>query len=210
MKLDVIDTFEMYLAVKAHFTSKYDFFQYRGRINGKICTFDALMKKPYHGIIRTLSTRYEAKELCDYFVSNMLVDEGKYLFDIDAEGKRIYIDYLRRKESRTYIFKQDIQRVCMELEKLNKKTFWDCVSIENGQHPLLFRMFVGSYLAPESVCLLSKINNFLIDWDSKVSDTMFYPIVSNQLKKLSKFIRIKDTDVFAKYIDEATSEWLIQ
>lgn len=207
MKLDELDVFQMYLAVKHHFTSEYDFFRYKGRLNSKACSYENLVSKPYYNAIRKLSRTYEAKQLCEYFVSNMLINEGAYLYDVEAEGKRIYHDFIRRKESRTYIFKQDINRVCMELEKKQQSNFWNSVEVHDGQHPLLFRMFVGSYLAPETMCLLYKINDYLTEWDAKVSDTIFYPVVSRQIRKLSPFIMIKDLDPYVSLVSDVNMNY---
>lgn len=204
MKLDSIDTYQMYRAIHAHFTSdSYDFFENKGRIRG--ASFENLLKKSYYHAIEKLAKKFDAKELRDYFVSNMLSNNGKYIFDCDTEGKRIYTDYIRRKESRKYIFTQDVNRVVMELEKTNAQHFWDSTRIESGQHPMLFRMFVGCFLSPETMCILDKINNFIPEWDNGIDDKMFYPEISFKLKKLSPFIMIKD---FSPYIDivESISE----
>ena len=203
MTLSELDTFQLYLSIKTHFTSDYDFFKYRGRIAEKSCSYDVLVKKNYHPLIKKLSRTYSAKELRDYFLSNMLVQEGQYIFDIDSEGKRVYTDFIRRKESRTYIFRQDINRVCMEVSKLKKRHFWDSAEINNGQHPLLFRLFVGSFLSPETMCILYQIKPYLHDWDEQIKETILYPIVANQIKKLSPFIMIKDQTPFTEYIDSA-------
>lgn len=204
MKLDCLDTFQMYLAVRTHFkTEEYDFFEYRGKLNAKSCSFEQLIQKPYYGSMQKLSRMYDSKELCDYFVSNMLISNGTHTFDVDAEGKRVYTDYIRRKESRTYIFKQDINRVCMEIEKINKYDFWDSLNIIEGQHPLLLRMFVGAYLAPESMCILYHVRDYISEWDKLVQDTIVYPSIVMKIKKLSAFVRIKDVNAYQSYIDEA-------
>ena len=191
----------MYLAVKAHFTSDYDFFKYRGKINSSALTFEKFATKSYYALICKLANKYEGKELLSYYISNMLVNNGQYIFEVDSEGKRIYTDYLRRTDSRQYIFKQDISRVCNELEKLHKDNFWCSIDIVDGQHPLLFRMFVGSYLSPETMCVLNQINNYINYWDDNICDTLVYPQVSIQIKKLSPFINIKDHSPYISIID---------
>jgi hypothetical protein len=208
MKLDELDTFQMYLAIKNHFTTDYDFFKYKGRLKNSVYSYENLLKKNYHGAIYKLSKTYDAKHLCGYFVSNMLVQDGKHLFDVDSEGKRIYADFIRRMESRSYIFKQDVNRVCMELNKSKKTDFWDSTHVYEGQHPLLFRMFVGSYLAPETMCILYQMKDFITEWDNKINDPVFYPVVVKQIRKLSPFVNIKNYDVFNEYIESAIEEHL--
>ena len=208
MKLDELDTFQLYLAIKMHFTTRYDFFLYKGKVKSKACSYEVLLRKNYRGAIYKLSKVYDAKQLRDYFIANMLVNEGSHIFDVDSEGKRIYNDFIRRKDSRVYTYKQDINRVCIELEKLGKTDFWQCLEVGNNRHPLLFRMFVGNYISPETMCILSKFNDYLNTWDLTVQDQMLYPVVAMQIRKLSPFIMIKDTTPFSEYIGVATEEIL--
>lgn len=203
MKISALQAYEMYLAIKAHFSSDYDFFKYKGRIKSSVLTYEKFATKNYYSVICKLANKYESKELLSYFISNMLVNNGQYIFEVDSEGKRIYTDYLRRKDSRQYIFKQDISRVCNELEKLHKDCFWRSIDIVDAQHPLLFRMFVGSYLSPETMCILYQINDYISYWDKSIDDTLIYPQVSFQIKKLSPFIKIKDYSPYVSTIDSS-------
>lgn len=207
MKLNELDTYRMYLAIKQHFTNdKYDFFEYKGNV--KNCTPKSLISKNYYQVICKLSRTYDAKALRDYFVSNMLVFDGKYIFDVDSEGNRVYNDYLRRRDSRTYMFKQDIDRVCHELEKRHLSDFWESIKVESDTtHPLLFRMFVGSYICPETMALLQKINPYIGYWDSNISDELLYPQVSKQLRKYEPFVMVKDVSPFAKIICDTNNSF---
>ena len=190
----------MYLAVKAHFTNiDYNFFEYRGKVNG--ITPENFVAKNYYSVICKLSQQYEGNELLYYYVSNMLYNSGQHIFDIDSDGKRIYNEYVRRKESRTYIFKQEISKVRDELEKLQLTDFWCSIDVVNGQHPLLLQMFVGRYISPETMCILFQIKDYISIWDKSVKDTFLYPMVSVQIKKYSPFVRIKNHTPFIQIVD---------
>lgn len=205
--LDELDTFKLYTAVRLHFTTDFDFFESKGAAPPKTTTYAHLLKKKYHAAIVQLSKTYRAKQLRDYFVSNMLVDNGSYMFDVSAEGKRVYQDYIRRRDSRSYIFRQDINRICMETAKVGGKSIWDSTTVTNGQHPLLFRLFVGSYLSPESIAILGKLNDFVEDWDKKIAEPVLYPIVANQIKKFRPFVMIKDLSPYADHVKLASDEF---
>lgn len=194
------------MAVKQHFTNdKYDFFEYKGRV--KNCTAKALVAKPYYFVMCKLANTYDAKGLRDYFVSNMLVSEGKHIFDVDNEGLKIYNEYIRRRDSRTYLFKKDVDKVCKQLEKMGLTNFWDSVKVESQTHPLLFRLFVGSYISPETMALLYKIRPYVDDWDTKITDTILYPSVAKQIKKLAPFIMVKNVSPFSDYITEVNQDF---
>ena len=190
----------MYLAVKAHFTSDYDFFIYKGEMRSKI-TMEKFAAKNYYPIICKLANTYDSKSLLSYYVSNMLINDGQYMFDIDFEGKRIYNNFIRRKDSREYTFKKDLKNVYDELEKLHKYDFWDSIEITDGQHPLLFSMFIGGHISPETMCILFQVRDYLQQWDKEIKDTIIYPMVSKQIRKLSPFLMIKDHSPYTSFID---------
>lgn len=190
----------MYLAVKAHFTNMdYDFFEYNGRIRGT--TLEKFAAKSYYSVICRLSQQYEGHELIYYYVSNMLYNSGQHIFDIDSDGKRIYNEYVRRKESRTYSFKQEIGKIRDELEKLQLTDFWCSIDVVDGQHPLLLQMFVGGYVSPETMCILFQIKDYISIWDKSIKDALLHPMVAAQIKKYSPFVRIKNHAPFKQIID---------
>lgn len=209
MQFDEIETYELYLAIKLHFTSDYDFFQYRGKLPAKTVTFEKLLTKSYYKVMVALSKKYDSRDLCSYFVANALVFDGKYTFDLDAEGKRVFSEFVRRRDSRKYIFREDINRICLELKQQSSNNFWDCIEkSKRTQFPMLFNLYAGSIIAPETMCILLEMNNFLSKWDKICDDQFLYPVVSRQIKKLKPFIRIKDFSVFDDIIGEVAFDQL--
>ena len=207
MKLDEVDTFRLYLAIRVHFTTEeYDFFERKGAI--KNSSYKNLLSKKYHSKIYALSKQFDAKGLRDYFVANMLVEEGIHTFDTDCNGMRIYKEYIKRKEARTYLFKQEVTKVCAELKKREHTSFDDSLKVDRQQFPMLLRMFLGSYVSPETMCILNRFCNYIPTWDKDITDTILYPQVSLQLRKLNPFILIKDIDTYVKHHREICNEIL--
>lgn len=193
MKIDELDTFELYLSIRAHFTTKYDFFQYRGKIRG--ASMESLLKKPYHKVICQLSKRYEAKELVDYFVSNMLIENGTHTFDIDAGGLRVFSEYCRRKSARTYIFTSDIKTVCHAAKDRGAKSFDECLrKPKKSEYPFLLHMFLGGKIHPETMCILRKVldADYVPAWDESINDILVWPDARQLITKYTDFIRIRD------------------
>jgi hypothetical protein len=73
---------------------------------------------------------------------------------------------------------------------------------------MLFNLYAGSIIAPETMCILLEMNNFLSKWDKICDDQFLYPVVSRQIKKLKPFIRIKDFSVFDDIIGEVAFDQL--
>ena len=116
MRLDEIGAYQLYLAIKLHFTNdSYDFFENHGRV--KNTRFDNLLSKSYYPVIRKMSSTMTATEIRDYCIANMLVAGGSHIFDIDSTGKRIYLAYLKRKSARKRVFENDLTMLVEDMQK---------------------------------------------------------------------------------------------
>ena len=97
------DVYKTYLAVKLHFTSKnYDYHKYDGKVN---CKLDTFTKRNDRYFFHKLSVKYKQEEILDFFVSNFIKDEKKWVGSLlRNDGQDIYLDYKKRKESFGYHF----------------------------------------------------------------------------------------------------------
>ena len=68
------DVFKVYLAVKLHFTSNYNYFDYDGKVNCKLETFT---KRNDRYFFHKLSKKYGKDEILDFFVSNFCENDKK-------------------------------------------------------------------------------------------------------------------------------------
>ena len=99
-------TFELYMALKFHFTGKYDFFKYHGKVN---TTKDNFMKRKDRYSFHKLSKKYDIIEMQNYMVSNFINDNTQWIGDISgAEGEDNYRTWLKTQQSLSYIFENDL------------------------------------------------------------------------------------------------------
>ena len=119
----VVDPYEVYikyLALKSHFSDlNYDYFKYNGKVKAWRSTFDTRKDKYF---FYKLSKK---KDPIEYLVANFIGSNDFYIGNIRAdESDQIYMDYKKRKESLSYIFKSDLSKM-----KENRFKRWRFCSI---------------------------------------------------------------------------------
>ena len=77
------DVFKIYLAIKNHFTTDYDYIKYGGKVTAKL---DSFTKRPDRYFFHKLSKRFNKDDVLDYFVANFL----KYHFYIWGPSQNRY------------------------------------------------------------------------------------------------------------------------
>ena len=90
------DVFKVYLAVKLHFTSNYNYFDYDGKVNCKLETFT---KRNDRYFFHKLSKKYGKDEILDFFVSNFFGRVEKLLVDMLCTASLIRKSSFCRKDN---------------------------------------------------------------------------------------------------------------
>jgi len=112
------DVFKVYLAIKLHFTTEsYDYHKYEGKVN---CKLDTFTKRNDRYFFHKLSTRYNKDDILDFFVSNFLIDSNKWIGNLTRnDGKDVYLDWKKRKESFEYYFRNDCVSILNDFNTRN-------------------------------------------------------------------------------------------
>ena len=97
------------------------------------------------------------------------------------EAEKIYKDWLKKNQSLTYVFKEDIK-------KLNDDFNSNFVCQEN-QHPILFKKFLGKEICLETLCLLLEFSNAMKHWNSKMEYDLVWETFRNKIEKYAPFIK---------------------
>lgn len=180
--IEPFEVYRLYLAIKLHFTTKnYDIVKYKGKVRVKEETF---RKRKDLISIKKLARDYSREEIINFLVANFVSGE-KWggLFDVDAA--RRYEEWQNRKHKREYQFKQDVDRIVLDMEKEN---IGDPFISINGKHPLTFRLFFGNIISIETMTILDKIFNFV---DMNANDILLED-ASMCIKKYRPFVRLSD------------------
>ena len=124
-----IEVYRLYLSLKLHFTTDtFDYFKYGNAAKASQHSFDSRRDKFF---FVKLSRTFREDELKEFFVANMIVEDKVYPATLVREGSKNYQEYIKRKQSLTYRFKEDVRT----LHDISQR--FDNLFIIDGVHPCL-------------------------------------------------------------------------
>ena len=95
------DVYKVYLGVKLHFTTKtYDYIKYAGKVNA---TMDSFTKRKDRYFFHKLSVRYGKDEILDYFVSNFLESNKKWIGNLLQNDSNRHCSKFKAKRKKVWI-----------------------------------------------------------------------------------------------------------
>lgn len=185
------EVYKMYLSLKLHFTSKtFDYFKYGNSAKASQQAFDS--RKDKYFFVK-LSRKFKEDELRDFFVSNLIVDGGQWVGQIAREGSKNYTDYLKRMQSLSYLFSQDVST----LHSISNK-FDDLFKTESV-HPPLIKAHLGGRITLETLSIFQKIFKYVDHLDKTINDQVVWEPLKNRVVKYEPFLHI-DTLKYKKII----------
>ena len=183
MKVTPFETYQTYLSMKSHFTnSKYDFFKYGGKSRATITSFNKRKDKYW---FEKTSRKYSDEQVLDFLLANFVnadTPQNLWIGEIINSGERTYAEWMRRKQSLTYLFREQLNELLLE-NKLDE--VFNC----SKGHPLLLKKYLGGEISLETLTILEKVFSFVKNFDKKLDDPV-WESVSLKLKKYIPFINI--------------------
>jgi len=172
--------FALYNSLKLHFSSpSYDYFKYHGKTNVSESSF---MKRKDKYSFYKLSRKHNLEELKNYYVSNFLETDVKWVGDIAGlEGEETYRKWQTRNQRLTYQFEQDI------IYLFNKYELKDILSV-SGSYPKLLEEMMQKNVMIETVVILNDMMNFFPMWQKKINDDIIWPNWKLKLEKYAPFL----------------------
>jgi hypothetical protein len=174
--MNPFEAYQKFLALKQYFNSDYDYFKYQGKVSASKDSFER--RKDKYQFYR-LSKHQDVEKL---LVANFVERDLKWVGDVfDEEGQRVYSDWLRRQESLTYIFTNDIKKLLPKFD--------DNVIIKDGQHPPLLRFYLRKEISVETLVILNDVFNFFPYWNKHIEDTIIWPGIYKKCLKYKPFVQ---------------------
>ena len=192
--MEPYDVYRSYLALRLHFTTdKYDVIKQQGRVRASKQSF---FKRTDLFSIKKIAQEYSDKEVVDFLVANF-VSGDRWGGVFDSEARENYLAWKRRMESITYTFTNEIDKLILHCEKLQKK--FEDVFENSNQHPIILKLYLNKKVSIETLVILNKLNNFADKLDLLLSSDLIWPDTSRIIKKYSPFISI-DKEKYAAII----------
>ena len=183
MKVTPFETYRTYLSMKSHFTNpKFDFFKYGGKSRATMTSFNKRKDKYW---FEKTSRKYSDQQVLDFLLANFVntdTPQNLWIGEIINSGERTYVEWMRRRQSMTYIFKEQTQKLLLENDL---ETVFNC----SKGHPLLLKKYLGGEISLETFTILEKIFSFVRNFDKKLQDPV-WESVSLKIKKYNSFLNI--------------------
>ena len=183
MKVTPFETYRTYLSMKSHFTNpKFDFFKYGGKSRATMTSFNKRKDKYW---FEKTSRKYSDQQILDFLLSNFVIADNPqnlWIGEIINSGERNYADWMRRKQSLTYLFKEQSEKLLSENEL---ETVFDC----SKGHPVILKKYLGGEISLETLTILEKVFSFVRNFDKKLTDPV-WETVSLKIRKYIPFINI--------------------
>lgn len=175
LKVTPFEAYRNFLALKMHFNSDYDYVKYNGKVSASSQSFDT-RKDKYQ--FYKLSKH---KDPLKYLIANFVDGDLKWIGDIFSdESEKTYNEWLRRQQSITYIFEQDLNKLLT--------SFNDNVIVKNGQHPYLLKQYLRREISIETIIILNDILGFFNHWNKNIEDSVLWPTIYRKLTKYKPFL----------------------
>jgi len=186
MTVTPFETYQHYLSLKNHFTNpKYDFFRYGAKTRATITSFNKRKDKYW---FEKTSRKYCDREVVQFLVSNFISSDNPqnlWIGEIINSGERNYAEWMKRQQSLTYLFKEQMNTLLSENELEN---VFNC----SKGHPVILKKYLAGEVSIENVVICEKIFSFREKFDKKLTDPV-WETVSLKIKKYLPFLNI---DVF--------------
>tara|TARA_R110000764_G_C10975616_1_gene379756 strand:+ start:783 stop:1385 length:603 start_codon:yes stop_codon:yes gene_type:complete len=188
---DGFDVYKIYLGVKLHFTSNnYDYTKY-GKVKCKLETFT---KRNDSYFFHKLSKQYGEDNILDFFVANFATDSKGWIGNLlQQDGRDVYLDFKKRKESFAYHFKSDCVSISDDIVSRNIR-FDDVFLCNSGQHPRLLRLLLQKKLSTQTAIVLDHFLSFGKNWNKEITEKVVWPKISSTITRLKPFIKFNETE----------------
>ena len=169
------NTYKTYLALKQHFRSKsYDFFKYNGKVRATELSYESRKDKYF---FEKASKKFSREEFVDYIVANMANSSDSWIGNLLQENNQTnYKNWKKVVESLTYTFSEDIGVLYDYEEDFNK-----ALTMSDGQHPVLFRLYLRKKISLETMVILDELVNYSGSW-YKYNDIIMNEFVDTMRK----------------------------
>ena len=184
------NAYKVYLALKNHFTSDYDYFKYHGKMKVKEESF---LKRRDKFFFEKIERRYK-KELVPFFVSNLIKEDNSWSGSlVTDQAEQTFNDWIKKTQSLRYVFKEDMGRVRTLMDH-NELQFDELFECGDGQHPPIFKLLISEEITIESFVILDQVLSFCKRINKRILDDYVWSVYYKRVMKYSRFIEVDNKD----------------
>jgi len=188
------ECFDVYRAVKIHFTSDYNYNQYYGKLT--FLNVDTRNDRfHFHRLVRMI----DGNDMLDFFVANAIFRNTPWIGDlVDDTALDNFTAYKKYFESLSYFFRLD-------LDKLFETQYTDPNDIfrsKGGQYPPIVQKALSGDISILTFAVIEDILSFCKVINKKISDDILWPKIYRTTIKVKSFFEYdkeKITEILREY-----------
>lgn len=195
--MDGFKAFKYFMAIRLHFTNeKYDVFEMNGRVSGSRTAFE---RRNDRGLFEKLARKFDTdKELIQFLTANFAYGNRNVVYSNESDD--FYNLWIRRKESLSQVFRNDLNMIVSHFEK-SKIPGNSLYCIDSGM-PELLNMYIGGHVTLETMVLLQNFDDYLSKWEPLIMLWHDYFLVIRKSNKFIKFNRDRLQSIYNNFTDE--------
>jgi hypothetical protein len=184
--------FRYYLALKLHFNNdKYNVFENKGNIKYSYENFNS--RNDRH-IFEKLARKFDTdKDLIQFLVANFAYGHDNMIFAIE-EANEYYLEWQKRKQSITRIFKDDLNTIELESQK-NALSLDQIINFTLNEYPSIIKLYLGKKISIESVSMLNDLLDFIPKWKQNQSGMLILESDIRRIEKLKGFVKYQQDKI---------------
>lgn len=196
--------YRLYLALKKHFTTKYDYHRYSGKITAKKSSFEKRRDKYF---FEKLARKFTHDELESLLVSNFIVNPNLWIGDIAnaADATDVNTQRIARLETLSWTYSEELKMIKKFIVD-NDIRFMDLLidNKNNYNHPWILKFLLREYISIETFVILDSIGNMIKILDNNLADDEVWQAKKLILTKYRPFLEY-DFDKFKTITTEILS-----
>lgn len=183
IRMEPFDAYRYYQSMKLHFESKtYDAAKYNFKTSASQKSFWKRNDK-YH--FAKVAKRFkDTPELIGYYASHF-VNGTKWIGEM-LNSEEAYQSWLKRMQSISYIFEQDLNHLSLEYGSFDSMLMPD-----DSSHPKIITAYLQDEISIETVVIINKLTGFMNKADKEITETILWPDISLKIRKYDPFVRVK-------------------
>jgi hypothetical protein len=184
--------FRYYLALKLHFNNdKYNVFENKGNIKYSYENFNS--RNDRH-IFEKLARKFDTdKDLIQFLVANFAYGHDNMIFAIE-EANEYYLEWQKRKQSISRIFKDDLNTIELESQK-NALSIDQIINFTLNEYPSIIKLYLGKKIAIESISILNDLLDFIPKWKQNPSGMLILESDIRRIEKLKGFVKYEQEKI---------------
>jgi hypothetical protein len=203
--MDGFSAYKFYLAIRLHYTrDSYDVFEKRGAVKYTREQFD---KRNDRTLFEKLARKYPKEpQLIQFYVSNFAYGNDSPVYEL-SHAETYYTNWLRRKESITQVFTDELNCIIIDSEK-NKLSKEEILEFGFCQPPSILTLLISNRISLETVCILNDFMDLISTWHiSGYMQTMWEKDIRRicKSKRFVKYNRDKIISIINNFEEDLNS-----